>query len=110
MSNWIKVKGIESKDVNRGCLCCPSPTIVAEMEKWIAVGFGFAGVTKDGDLVYMESSDLDECWTFQDAENLALKNPDHDWRVTMDGPLHGETYQRHDTGTWVVIESNRGFA
>ena len=79
------------------------------MDMTIAVGFGSANLTKDDEPIYSESND-GEIWTVQDAENAALKDPDHDWRIQMVGPLHGETYQRHDAGKWVCVESNKGFA
>ena len=43
-------------------------------------------------------------------ENEALKDPDHDWRVVLDGPLRGRTFQRHDVGKWVLVSENDGFA
>lgn len=84
--NWTKLPPVQKSGVHKGCLCCPTPSVVASLEKQIAVGFGAAECTKDGDLVY------------------------DDWRVVFHGPLHGETYQRHMENTWVMIESNMGFA
>lgn len=49
-------------------------------------------------------------WTVRDVERLAKKAPDHDWRIVLYGPLHGEIYQRHGKGKWVLVESNQGFA
>lgn len=51
-----------------------------------------------------------EYWAFADAESAAAADPDHDWRVTLFGPLHGEVYQRHSPGVWNLIEKNEGFA
>lgn len=105
--------GIEAKGVNQGCLCCPTPTLIANLEKQIAVGFGSAECTKDGELIYDGEADLQrdiEPKTIGDMETLAVQDPDHDWRITFYGPLHGETYQRHDVNAWVMIESNIGFA
>ena len=45
-----------------------------------------------------------------DAEREAVIDPDHDWRVTLFGPLHGEVYQRQGEGEWLLVESNQGFA
>jgi hypothetical protein len=81
------------------------------MDKIIAVGFGCAQVTKDGEMVLDgEHPDLDGYITFADAERLASQDPDHDWRVILHGPLHGETYQRHGNLGWHCIERNEGFA
>ncbi len=99
-------------DIHQGCLSCPPVEKVASMDMVIAVGFGMAGVTKDSMPIYIETLDLDEddFWTVQNAENAAKNDPDHDWRIIMDAPLRGRTYQRHGDDEWVLINSNRGFA
>ncbi len=109
--SWTKLEPI--KATNRGCLNCGSLVSVANMNMLIAVGFGDAYVTKDDKEVYNELSFQDNAemlWTFQDAENEAMKDPDHDWRVVLYGPLRGRTFQRHDIGKWVLVEENMGFA
>ena len=81
------------------------------MEKLIAVGFGCATVTRDGEqIIDGERHPSDEFLTFADAEAMAVIDPDHDWRVILHGPLHGETYQRQGVEKWVCIERNEGFA
>lgn len=85
------------------------------MDMLIAVGFGSAYVTRDGETVYNEmdyrdSVDGSEFWTVQTAENVAAQDPNHDWRIVKYGPLHGETFQRQGKGKWYCIESNKGFA
>jgi len=79
----------------------------------IAVGFGAAYVTKDGVEVYDGEADWQnekEPKTVAEIEEIAAADPDHDWRIVKYGPLHGETYQRHDKDRWVCVESNMGFA
>jgi hypothetical protein len=80
----------------------------------IGVVFGFAALTKDGAVIWEEDPRkirTEEDWmTCSDAEQIAEAEPDHDWRIVMDGPLKGETYQRQDNGRWVLIASNQGFA
>lgn len=49
-------------------------------------------------------------WTVSRVERLARQDPDHDWRIVLLGPLHGEVYQRHGQSQWVLVESNEGFA
>lgn len=51
-----------------------------------------------------------EYWTVSRVERLARQDPDHDWRIILYGPLHGEVYQRHGKSQWVLVESNQGFA
>lgn len=98
------------------CKCCPPIPTQACMNKVIAVGFGAAYVSRDGLLVldgekrYSDSEDGEDLLTFADAEEVASKDPDHDWRVVFYGPLHGETYQRQGEKAWLCIERNDGFA
>lgn len=81
-----------------------------DMEATIAVGFGAAGVTKDGQEVWSESSADDGYWTLADAEREAAKDPNHDWRVFFFGPLSEAEYQRHGPRNWVLIKKGMGFA
>lgn len=92
------------------CPHCPPIPTQASMEKLIAVGFGCAQVQCDGRVV-MDGERWQGDWLrFSDAEAKAAADPDHDWRVVLHGPLHGETYQRQGAGVWVCIERNEGFA
>lgn len=110
--SFEKVPALKIEGLNIGCPCCSTAAMVAPMDMLIAVGFGSACVTKNGELIYQEQSveNDNDYWTVKDAENEALKDPDCDWRIVKFGPLHGETFQRHGDGIWVCIESNRGFA
>jgi len=87
----------------------------------IAVGFGCAQAYRDGDCVadgecgfiVVDGKPVRcEPWSlrFQDIEAMAVADPNHDWRIELNGPLHGETYQRQGVGVWVCIETNEGFA
>ncbi len=115
--NWAQIKPLEDKRIHIGCLCCSSVGRIAHPNLYLGVGFGEVVVTKGNECVYSETQwnhEGKDCWTLQDAEALASVDPDHDWRIQFDGPLHGETYQRHKSGhwagKWVLIESNQGFA
>ena len=102
-----------------GCLTCSTASWDLEMDRILAVGFGDAIASKNGKTVYSEMEfmrgkkdiamqDID--WvTAQVIEDMALKEPDCDWRIQFIGPMHGESYQRQD-GKWVLIDSNQGFA
>lgn len=106
---WEKKPAIASGGM--ACLCCGTPTTIFPMEGWIAVGFGSASVTKDGQEVYSEPlSDDAEIWTGAEAEAAALADPDHDWRINKYAPLYDAVYQRHAEGQWVLIERGEGFA
>ena len=110
MGTWKKEEPIQGRQ--RGCAFNPVYNI-APMGMLIAVGFGDARVLKDGKTVYKEPLDFEkesDFWTTQDAENAALNDPDHDWRIVLYAPLYGRTFQRHEEGKWVLIDENRGFA
>ena len=104
---WKKLKPI--KGGHGGCGNCGFIYNIAPMEMIIAVGFGYAAVEKNGVAIYDENT-CENTWNVQIAEDEARKDPDNDWRIIMDGPLSGRTYQRHDNGTWVLVRKNRGFA
>jgi hypothetical protein len=105
---------------NNPCACCPPIPTQAPLDKVVAVGFGSAQVTCDGEfvadgengvLVRDGVTERFEPWslTFGDVEEMAVLRPG-DWRIELHGPLHGETYQRQGPGQWVCVERNEGFA
>lgn len=112
---WEKVEPFVGKK-HIGCLNCGPTEDIAPMDMVIGVGFGMAIATKDGEVVYDEmdvmrgGGDFDDLAELRQIEEMAAKDPDHDWRVKLHGPLRGSEYQRHDTARWVLIESNQGFA
>jgi len=100
------------KGKHGGCLNCgPRPDVFAP-DMRIGVGFGMASLTRDGAPVFVEESGMewDQLMTGAQAEALASADPDHDWQITLEGPLSGRTYQRHGPGLWALIEQNQGFA
>jgi len=110
---WEKLPQIKGKDLHVGCLNCSTAAMVAPLDMEVCVGFGMACVEKDGVMVY----DGDEEYRLYGKakkvryfENLARKDPDHDWRIIKHGPMHGETFQRHEKNRWICIESTGGFA
>lgn len=146
---WTKLPALDGR--SNPCLCCPAILATAPLNKIIAVGFGDAHASRDGEEVYREPSASDamkvcpscggdwaeadgtpgkplcgtcagagmvddpdaprqEYWDFEEVEKLAAADPDHDWRIVLYGPLHGEVYQRHDAGVWNLVEKNEGFA
>lgn len=108
---WTKLQPF-SGPVHRGCLNGSDVYDVAPMDLVISFGFGAAEVTKDDAEIYANytSDDDDDDHQLSEFEALAAADPDHDWRVVLYGPLHGEIYQRHEAGRWVLVESNSGFA
>ena len=113
MSNWTKLEPLTEQQAGfrSGCFTCGPQPMAILMHASIAVGFGYAGVTRDGLEVWSESDAVDgEVWEVQDAEDEALKDPDHDWRIIFHGPLSESEYQRHSAGQWVLVRKGQGFA
>ncbi len=102
------------------CLCCPPIRDTLPMSAVVAVGFGDASLTRDGEVLYSEghAGFADETahirkhddLTVEQAEIIALSNEDADWRIHLHGPMHGEVYQRQGRELWVLVEQDRGFA
>jgi hypothetical protein len=93
------------------CANCPDPTALLSMKRRIGVGFGRAGVSRDGVDIWAENGqDWEELLTVAEAEALAAADPDHDWRIELRGPLHGECYQRQGAKSWVCVDTDEGFA
>lgn len=104
---WEKLPAIEGK--HGGCLNCgPRPSLFP-YDGVIAVGFGYAALHRDGAPVHTED-ESDDYMTGAQAEELAAADPDHDWRIVLEGPLSGRTYQRHGPGEWALVAQNQGFA
>lgn len=112
MPRWKKLPPLPGR-VNP-CLNCPPIVPTFRLNRRIAVGFGDAHVSCDGTVIWLEpigpEAKFEDAWTGMRAENRARKNPNHDWRITLFGPLHGEVYQRQGRNRWVLVKTNPGFA
>lgn len=95
-----------------GCLNCGYQYSTLPMNSLIAVGFGYASVTKNGEEIYNENNlnSGDKLWTTQNAENEALKDEDNDYRIHLVAPLSERHYQRQGKNNWVLYEKGTGFA
>lgn len=116
---WIKLPRVEG---HTSCICCSAGAKNdLDLEKIIAVGFGTAGFSCDGEQLW----DLNNGWTPDqkmfdipegqvpealDVERLALADPDHDWRIFYFGSMSESEYQRQGKGEWVLIKADEGFA
>ena len=110
-TTWTKLPAIEGKF--GGCLCCGVRASFFPPDGVIAVGFGYAGLHRDGEPVWTEPNeptDDDAYMTGKIAEERAAADPDHDWRILLEGMLSGRAYQRHGPGHWALVEQNMGFA
>jgi len=109
MTKWKKLPAYEGK-MHQGCLNCAPLRRTAPLYTLVAVGFGFAAVTRDGVTVYSESCNAKRYRCLRSFEVQARKDPDHDWRLILDAPLRGREYQRQGKNNWVLIRSDQGFA
>lgn len=96
--------------IHQGCLCCPPVTAKADLSLIVAVGFGYAAITRDDEVIFEERDDDEEWHDLREFEKMAQKDPHHDWRCILDAPLRYRAYQRHAKNTWVLVESGMGFA
>jgi len=82
-----------------------------DLDRQIAVGFGNAGYSRDGQ----------ELWSEQEAENgnyhtvgyvesIAKLQANHDWRIYFFAPLYEAEYQRQGDVVWVLVRKSKGFA
>jgi hypothetical protein len=110
MGHWTKEPAINGRQ--QPCLHAGVAESLFPLTGYIGVGFGFAGVTRDGYTVWSENEQDDGVteMTGAMAEALAAADPDHDWRIVLEGPLSSRKYQRHEAGRWVLIEQGDGFA
>jgi len=111
-ATW-KLPPIEGKAY---CGCgCGSRHSHAAMTDYTHPGFGCVYLTRDGESVEpWQAEDEFSCGvedkTFQDYETVAAADPDHDWRLFINGPLSDYTYQRQGEGVWALVEQGQGFA
>lgn len=76
-------------------------------------GFGAVRLERDGTTVYPWPDDdhhaeMDRVG--MEYEAVAAGDPDHDWRLHVDGPLSDYTYQRQGDGLGVLVRQGMGFA
>lgn len=109
-----KLPAIEAKHV--GCLNCGGNEQLAPLDMVIAVGFGSAYASKDGEMIYEEPNYNDPKMkdenykTVADIEAIAAKDPDHDYRIVKYAPLKEGEWQRQGEKRWVLIREGQGFA
>lgn len=100
--------------VRTGCLCCPPKPDKAPMDWDPDPGFGIVKFKCDGETresyMHHDSDTEADFKTFQDFEDVAAGDPDHDWRLEIHGPMGGVTYQRHGEAEWYPVERFDGFA
>lgn len=98
------------KGGNGGCYCCYIDDTL-DMKIGIAVGCGYAALTKNSEEIFVDSEGLDDkTLTVEEAELLAKEDPDNDWRIHLVAPLSERHYQRQGDKLWVLYKKGEGFA
>lgn len=102
--SFVKQKPIEGF---RHCLNCPPRFDLLPLSAPLAIEFGQVDVTKDNEVIW---SGDDEKVLLRKFEHQARKDPDHDYRVNIIGPLYECEYQRHGDTEWALISRGERFA
>jgi hypothetical protein len=77
----------------------------------IGVGAGYAALTRDGVAVYEENGKRHcDLMTVAQAEELARREPDRDWRIHLVGQLENRHFRRAADGAWVLYERGYGMS
>ena len=94
-----------------GCLNCPPKPDSLPLHCNPHPGFGAVLLYRDREAVDCVVTDDEAAgYEVKHHEVLAAADPDHDWRIKVDGPMSDATYQRQGDGRWVLIEKGMGFA
>ncbi len=89
---------------------------VARLDMMIAIGFGAAVVTRNGQQMIDGEGAAQAAggpvFTVRDAEDMAAKDPDAAavWRIEIDGPLWSAKWERQGPSRWVCVAAGEGFA
>jgi hypothetical protein len=87
----------------------PDPCLAPEAV--IGVGVGYAALTRDGETVYEEDGEgQHDPMTVAQAERLASREPDRDWRIHLVAQLEDRHYRRERAGRWVIYERGYGMS
>ena len=80
----------------------------------IAVGIGFAALTRGGWVIFEEtnragSPSMTPSMAVSEAERLAQRDPEQDWRIHLVGPDLERHYKRIGAGRWKLYQWGAGF-
>ena len=77
----------------------------------IGVGIGYAALTRDGETVYEEDHTGErDPMTVAQAERLAQREPEREWRIHLVAQLEDRHYRREAAGRWVIYERGYGIS
>jgi hypothetical protein len=77
----------------------------------IGVDIGYAALTRDGKAMYEEDGKQQgDLMTVAQAEELAQREPQRDWRIHLVAQLENRHYRREGAGLWVLYECGYGMS
>lgn len=80
-------------------------------ESLIAVGVGYAALTRDGAPVFEAAcGELEGGLSVGEAEAMAASEPHRDWRIHLVGPLDERHYRRRPDGRWALYRRGYGLS
>ena len=108
--SFEKLPAIEGSVACLTCGCGARSDL--SLDRTIAVGFGSAGYSRNGESLWDEQQATEETGypTVAEVEKLAKADPDQDWRIYFYAPLYDAEYQRQGDGFWVLVGKGDGFA
>jgi hypothetical protein len=81
------------------------------LDAQIAVGPGYAALTRDGVPVYeADCFALEQAWSVRDAERLATADPGRDWRIHLVALRDERHYCRQGEGRWLLYARGYGLS
>jgi hypothetical protein len=92
------------------CNVCPPKPQTMPLEAPVHPGFGDVTVQAEDEPAW-EQQHPDEDATLRSVEDYVLeRGEEHDWRLTIYGPMYEAEYQRQGKGEWVLVRRGEGFA
>jgi hypothetical protein len=92
----------------REWICRPEEFLSPEAE--IAVGVGFAALTRGTWVIYEETDRAESRpMTVAEADDLAQREPHHEWCIHFVGPGQERHYRRVGPGQWKLYRWGVGF-
>lgn len=82
---------------------------LADLEMPIAVGFGYANILKNDEIIFREQDDKENIRYLKEFDERAENEPGV-WQCVLEAPLWNATWKRIAKGQWECIESGIGFA
>lgn len=89
----------------------PADEQILQPDDRVSVGIGYASLTCDGEVVYeAECFEFEHGMTVDEAEQLAKRRPERDWRIHLVALRDERHYRRQRDGNWVLYRRGYGLS